>query len=211
MNTLGKTVPSLIDPRLVKELLRMPQVMENIPEYKLLYIDKMTIYNFIRNYGIFIVGSLIIAIYIWKRYIWYQSIKGINIIKPNIEYESIITPNFYIPDNSIQVLQRPIPEYKTNSINQEVRNLYLDKLERKEIRPRQSLPMRVSSRRGNCEVGQDRLDNIYNQPVYQYDNNQWSASIDRGCPGPLGRNAPIRADVPDCDNFYEFYDTDNNM
>ena len=203
MNTLGKTAPSLINPKLLKEIMRTPDVPKSD---NIISIDKTKIFNFMYHYGIFIFIFLSVTIYVWRRYIWYQGVKEEKMRKVTPVREPYVNPGQYVrQDNDVQLLQRPIPEYKTNSMNKEIRNMYLDKLDRKEIRPSQSLPMRVSSKRG-CRNNDDRLDNIYGQPVYQYDDGQWSGSI--GWPGPLGRNAPLRADVPDCDDFYEFYSSE---
>jgi hypothetical protein len=206
MNTLGKTVPSLIDPIFLKEIMRTP-VPVNVPSPHLLTNDvKKRIFEFFYCYGFGIIIVLIIIGYIWRRYTWYQGIKE---QKQIVIYKEPSYVDSRPIDNDIHLLQRPIPTYKTNNINKEIRNMHLDRLERKEIRPSQSLPVRVSSKRGNRD-NDNRLDNIYNQPVYQYEDD-WEGSIDRGCPGPLGRNAPLRADVPDCDNFYEFYDSNDDM
>ncbi len=214
MNTLGKTVPSLIDPILLKDMVRMQQIQKAMTKtttpYQFININA-DILSFLYKYGIIIVVIIFVIGYIWQRYSWYQSIKG----KKQHKNETFINPGQYVcdRDNSARILQRPIPEYKVNDMNKQIRDIYLDKLERKNIRASQSLPVRVSCKRTNYDQDNGRLDNVYGQSIDPYNQpiNPYEAPIEYGCPGPLGRNAPLRADVPDCDNFYEFYDTNDNM
>lgn len=215
MNALGKIKPSLVDPHLLKELKQIKELevvakQASIDDFKKQYLGKVMVFMY--KYGFAILAFLVIFYFIYQRYTWYQKQKA-----PS--QEKFINPGKYVctPDNNVQILQRPIPPRVNDDMNKQIRDLYLDNPTEKTIRCSQQLPTVV-----NCKntgyVSDGRLDNIYNQPVYAYNkthdhyyDENYEDVVDRGCPGPVGRNAPLRAEQNDQQNYYEYVDYDDAL
>ena len=220
MSALGGIKPSLVDPNILKELRQIKELevlvkQTTIKDFKKKYIGKFL--SFMYAYGFIILAILVIAYFLRQRYTWYQKQKEEEIIAPKRREKFIDQGNYICENNDVKILQRPIPPIVNDDINKQIRNMYLDNPTTKTIRNSHSLPTTVSCKHGNY-TNDGRLDNIYNQPVYAYDkandhyyDNNYEDVIDRSCPGPIGRNAPLRAEQNDQNNYYEYVDYNDEL
>lgn len=229
MNNTGKVLPSLVDASLIKELLKERAMATQVPMTSsfLSSITMPSVYepvkNFLYRYGFGLFIILVIVIYLWRRYIWYQKVKEENII---VQKEKFINPGQYVRqcNNDVQILQRPIPQYREADMNKEIRNMYLEKLDEKHLRCSQSLPtqVRVSDLKYNDgKFNDDRLDNIYGQPIYPCYDNIYECPIDQAsnkydvsritplCGNVIGRNAIQTPLIPDDTKYQDFYDSND--
>ena len=180
MNILGKKTPALIDNSILDELIKRNTV---IPDPKpIISTPKITIsddfskscISFLYKYGFIILIISIVSYYLWNRYMWYKTIK----IEKELEDEEkrlqkkIAKKEKEYVNYEVPILPRPIPAYRENAINDDMRSMYLDKLEPKRVSyiPTQ---IRTTSRRSEpCNFDNYRLDNIYGQPQYNVENVQ---------------------------------------
>jgi len=121
---IGKITPALIDPAFLKEISKTKPITEIIIKSPLVeeidYICAKFI-TFVRIYWMYItviVGAL--------GYLYYCHIK----YKKEKTQTDNFNPGEYVKvNNGVQILQRPIPEAQPDSINKEIRNMYLDDVE----------------------------------------------------------------------------------
>ena len=229
MNNMGKITPSLVDPKLIKEMLLQKAIlaqqvqqapstinilMPNTPSFFTSSLKSLK--SFLYSYGIILFFISAIIIYTWRRYIWYKKVKEEKEVK--IINEQFINPGKYVcNEDEVKILQRPIPQYKEEDINKEVRNMYLEKINEKKLRCSQSLPtqIRVSDLKYNdSRFNNDRLDNIYGQHIYECQDQLYEAPIRRQTPmcsdAPIGRNAPVTPYIPDDIMYQDFYNSENS-
>lgn len=219
MSALGGIKPTLVDPNILKELrqikeLEMVVKQTTINDFKKKYIGKFL--SFMYSYGFILIALAVIGYILYQRYTWYQKQKE-KIIAP-IKKEQFIDPGKYVcSNNDVRILQRPIPSMVNDDINKQIRNMYLDNPTKKSIRSSHYLPTIASCKQGTY-TNDGRLDNVYNQPVYAYSkandhyyDDQYEDIVERPCEGPLGRNAPLRAEQNDQENYYEYVDYNDEL
>ena len=92
----------------------------------------------------------------------------------NVEQEKIksikkqkqIDHNIKYADHDIPILPRPTPMYHDNPMNEDIRSIYLDRLDPKPVK---YIPTEILTGRKSDNYS---LDNIYNQPQFNIQNIQ---------------------------------------
>lgn len=136
MNNVGKIAPALIDAKLLKRIVQTTNT-QHIAS-KSIFMNEfekigMSILTTIKIYWFYIFIFGFIIGYIWYCYIQHAEKK--KLIKRNLEEQIInkpleqFVPGDYVCDNGqVQILQRPIPEYRHNDVNKKIRTMYLEEL-----------------------------------------------------------------------------------
>ena len=179
MNILGKKAPALIESSILNDLIKrntdiVVPIQKPILSGINLIPDNFTqlCTSFIYKYGIIVILLSILLYYLWNRYNWYKHVKVENEL--NVEQEKIksikkqkqIDHNIKYADHDIPILPRPTPMYHDNPMNEDIRSIYLDRLDPKPVK---YIPTEILTGRKSDNYS---LDNIYNQPQFNIQNIQ---------------------------------------
>lgn len=190
MNIVNKKIPSLVDRDVLNEIIKHNQIQTSIQNINttpsqmtksLISIKNISI-NYLYKYGHILVIFIGIIVYLWYRYNWYQSFKLEN-ESITVALEQNNTPEQQtqqIPEqrqviySEPRIMPRPIPMYN-NDINDEIRSIYLDKVDPPQIDydliPPTQVPM-SNNKYINTYTEDGRLDNVFGQPIYNVEDIQ---------------------------------------
>lgn len=213
-NTFGKIAPVLINPKLLKKVAKLPEIPQTIivkspftQEIDQLFAN---ILSFLRRNWLFIIGMFCVFCYLYYCHKQYEQEKKIKEQSKIETKEDFINHGEYICENNgVQILQRPIPEAKINPINEEIRNIYLQK-----VNPyiNNCAFTRLSRVKGNSgQFFDDRMSNVFarskhgNSGIARQSD---SSCLDSSCMNldynrRLGPNIRRGKYAYDCDTRYE--------